>query len=403
MALRPGRRTVGRPEDVGPLDVALGLAVVVVAELEVWVPALGSGGLSSEHRPVLAVAAAMAGAALIIRRAAPLVTLAVVMTAAQAQIWLTGTESVTGLAAVLVALFTVGVVADRRSALLGVAVAAWWVLLQGEDLADYAFGLLLVGGPWGAGRLVRGRQLLLDELGRRNAQLEVEQGRTAQLAVAEERARIARDLHDVVAHSLTVMVVQAQAAEAHLVSPRGDLGQAVEAVTAVQEVGRSALTEARRLVGALAEDGDAVLSPSPTLDDVEALVETVRATGLAVSLIVTGERRALPPGVDLTGYRVVQEALTNALKHARGAPAVVRVTYGRESVEVRVTDEGIRPAVTPGEDAVGGRGLQGMRHRVESCGGRLTLETQAGGGFAVAAFFPLVQPAVGDDAQRAAR
>jgi signal transduction histidine kinase len=400
MALRRSGRGAGTPVRVGRLDVAFGLSAVVAAELEVWVPALGSGALSAGHRPALTIAALTAGGALIIRRAAPLVTLALVMSGVQVQIWLAGTESVTGLAAVLVALFTVGLAADRRPALLGLAVAAWWVLLQGEDLADHAFGLLLVGGPWVAGRLVRGRQVLLDELGRRNAELVIEQRRTAQLAVAEERGRIARDLHDVVAHSLTVMIVQAQAAEAHLASPRGEVGRAVEALAAVQDVGRSALTEARRLVGALAENSDPVLSPSPTLDDVEALVETVRATGLAVSFVVTGERRALPPGVDLTGYRVAQEALTNALRHAGGAPAAVGVTYGRESVEVRVADEGIR---SPGEKVAGGRGLRGMQQRVESCGGRLTVETRAGGGFVVAALFPAGPPAVGDATRRAAR
>jgi signal transduction histidine kinase len=400
MALRPGRRTVGWPGRVGRRDVMVGVVLVVAGELEVWVPLLSSGVQAVEHRPLLTVAALVAGAALVVRRAAPVLASALVLAAVQAQIWLAGTESVTGLAALLVALFSVGMAGNRRVALLGLALAVWWVLLEAQDFADLAFGGLLVGGPWMAGRLVRGRQVLLDELGRRNAALEIEQEKTARLAVAEERARIARDMHDVVAHSLTVMVVQAQAAEAQLASPRGDLVKATEALTAVQQVGRSALTEARRLVGALAEDGDAVPSPSPTLGDVEALVETMRTAGLAVSLTVSGERRALSPGVELTGYRVVQEALTNALKHAPGAPVFVRVTYRRAGVDVEVADEGA-PVAASGEEVTGGRGLPGMRHRVESCGGRLTVEAPGDGGFVVAARFPTPQPTVAGSLPRA--
>ena len=145
--------------------MALGLAVVVAGVLEVWVPALSSGAQAMEQRPALTLAALVAGAALVLRRVRPLLSLPLVLAAVQVQIWLAGTESLAGLAAVLVALFAVGTTAARQPALLGLGVAAWWVLVQGEDLADYAFGLLLVGGPWVAGRLVRGRQLLLDELG----------------------------------------------------------------------------------------------------------------------------------------------------------------------------------------------------------------------------------------------
>ena len=283
------------------LDVALGLAVVVAGALEVWVPALSSGEQAMGHRPALTLAALVAGAALVLRRVRPLLSLLLVLAAVQAQIWLAGTESLAGLAAVLVALFAVGMTSGRQPALLGLGVAAWWVLLQGEDLADHAFGLLLVGGPWVAGRLVRGRQLLLDELALRNRELEAEQRKTAVLAAAEERARIARDMHDVVAHSLTVMIVQAQAAEAHLASARGDPERAAEAVSAVQHVGRDALLQTRRLVGALADDGAPALSPSPGLAEVDALVGTVRGAGLPVTLTVSGPLRAMPPGVDGTG------------------------------------------------------------------------------------------------------
>lgn len=388
MTLRPGTGTAGGPDRVSRLDVALGAAAVVVGELEVWVPALSSGRQAMEHRPALTLAALVAGAALVFRRVRPLLSLPLVLAAVQAQMWLAGTESVTGLAAVLVALFAVGTTAARHPALLGLGVAVWWVLLQGEDLADQAFGLLLVTGPWAAGRLVRGRQLLLDELGVRNRQLEAEQRKTAVLAAAEERARIARDMHDVVAHSLTVMIVQAQAAEAHLTSARGDPDRAAEALSAVQHVGRDALLQTRRLVGALADDGDAARSPSPGLAGVDALLDTVRGVGLPVTLATSGPPRALPPGVDGTAYRLVQEALTNVVKHAGPAAAVVRIAYRPGGLDVEVSDDGAGPGAAAIAGEAGGRGLQGMRYRVEACGGRLTVEAPEGGGFVVAARFP---------------
>jgi len=387
VTLRPGTGTAGGPDRVSRLDVALGLAVVVAGVLEVWVPALSSGAQAMEQQPALTLAALVAGAALVLRRVRPLLSLPLVLAAVQAQIWLAGTESVTGLAAVLVALFAVGTTAARQPALLGLGVAAWWVLVQGEDLADYAFGLLLVTGPWAAGRLVRGRQLLLDELGLRNRELEAEQRKTAELAAAEERARIARDMHDVVAHSLTVMIVQAQAAEAHLTSARGDRERAAEAVSAVQHVGRDALLQTRRLVGALA-DGDAALSPPPGLAEVDALVDTVRGAGLPVALVTSGPPRALPPCVDGTVYRVVQEALTNVVKHAGSAAAAVRITYRPGVLDVEVSDEGGGPGGATALAGSGGQGLRGMRYRVEACGGCLTVAARESGGFVVAARFP---------------
>jgi signal transduction histidine kinase len=384
---RPGTRAAGGRGRIGRLDVAVGLVVLVLGELEVWIPALGPGGPATDGRGVLTAVALVAGTAVAVGRLVPLLALAVAIGAGQAQLWLTGSESVTGLAAVLLILFALGLAADRGPALVGLAVAAGWVLLAGDDLADHAFAMLLVGGPWLAGRLVRGRQALLDELSRRNAELEAERGRTALLAAAEERARIARDVHDVVAHSLTVMIVQTEAAEAHLTSPRGDRRRAIEALGAAQRVGRRALAEVRQVVGALAEDG-AAYSPPPTPGELDALVGTVRDAGLPVTVSVTGARRELPPGVDLTVYRVVQEALTNVVRHSGATSATVRISYRADEVEVEVTDAGGGEGPGAWPEGSGGRGLLGMRQRVEACGGRLLVDAPDSGGFAVAACFP---------------
>ena len=156
----------------------------------------------------------------------------------------------------------------------------------------------------------------------------------------------------------------------------------------MQHVGRDALLQTRRLVGALADDGDAALSPSPGLAEVDALVGTVRGAGLPVTLSVSGPLRALPPGVDGTAYRLVQEALTNVVKHAGPAAASVRITYRPGGLDVEVSDDGAGPGGQSIAGESGGRGLQGMRYRVEACGGRLTVRAPEAGGFVVAARFP---------------
>jgi signal transduction histidine kinase len=209
-------------------------------------------------------------------------------------------------------------------------------------------------------------------------------------------------MHDVVAHSLTVMIVQAQAAEAHLCSVRGDRARATEAVMAVQQIGRGALAETRRLVGALADGGTAELSPSPTLSQVDGLVSTLRAAGLPVTLVVMGVRRAVPADVDLTCYRLVQEALTNVVKHAGSAPVEVRISFRPDSVAVEVADQGPGPGASAGRDGAGGRGLRGMRHRVEACGGRLQVDSSPNGGFVVAASFPAARQGITETVHGAA-
>jgi signal transduction histidine kinase len=202
-------------------------------------------------------------------------------------------------------------------------------------------------------------------------------------AVVEERARIARELHDVIAHNVSMMVVQAGA-------ERRALGEGSpstrEVLGTIEEIGRSALTEMRRLVGMLRSDGVDPLSPQPGLDDLATLVGQVREAGLPVELHVDGEPRPLPVGIELSAYRIVQEALTNSLKHAGEARADVYVRYGSDSLEIEVRDDGAR---APARAATGGHGLVGMRERVALYGGRLDAGARPDGGFSVRALLPV--------------
>jgi signal transduction histidine kinase len=202
-----------------------------------------------------------------------------------------------------------------------------------------------------------------------------------QQAVAAERARIARELHDLVTHNLSVMVVQAGAAgEVFDEHPQ----QARAALAAIEETGRRALSELRRLLDVVAEEEDLAYDPQPGLRRLDELVASVRATGLGVDLTVEGSPRLLSPALELSAFRIVQEALTNVLKHARATRASVRVRFGTDTLELEVADDGVGAATTDG-----GRGLVGMRERAALFGGEVAAGTRPGGGFAVRARMPL--------------
>jgi signal transduction histidine kinase len=216
--------------------------------------------------------------------------------------------------------------------------------------------------------------------------LEREQAEALRRAAEHERARIARELHDVVTHNVSVMVIQAGAARQVM---RADPDQAREALLAVEAGGRAAMTELRHVMGLLTmdEDGAGDLTPQPGVDRLAELVRRVRATGLPVELAVTGEPRALLPGVELTVYRVVQEALTNTVKHAAGASATVVVEYAADQLRVEVTDTGGAPGPSA---ATGNRsGLVGLAERLAVYGGQLQAGPRVSGGYRVTARIPL--------------
>jgi signal transduction histidine kinase len=292
----------------------------------------------------------------------------------------------------LVALYTAAAYHERPVSIPAGVAAGLMVLLilyvQKEPVEPDAVlaECLIVGAAWFLGdgaRIRRGQLVMLEDRARR---LEREREERVQRAVGEERRVIARELHDVVAHNVSVIVAQAGAAQRiSQTQPREALG----ALGSIERIGREALVEMRRLMGLLRPDPERVMksSPQPGLDQLELLVEQVREAGVPVRLTIEGTPRSLPVGLDLSAYRIVQEALTNVLKHAGPARADVLVRYRPSSLELIVTDDG---AALPEDD--GDRipyGQLGMRERVALFGGELRAGPRPGGGYQVAATLPI--------------
>jgi signal transduction histidine kinase len=236
---------------------------------------------------------------------------------------------------------------------------------------------------WVAGFALRERSEQAEAAEMRATLAERERDAAARIAVAEERARIARELHDIVAHAVSVMVLQVGAVRHKLPDA---LAEDRDALQGVERAGRTALAEMRRLLAATRGDGDeAELGPQPGLDGLDALVEEVGRAGLPVQLHVDGEPVQLPRGIDLSAYRIVQEGLTNALKHARATKADVTVRYGLTELQLEVRDDGEGSSTNDGV----GHGLLGIRERVKIYGGEMTAGTVNGGGFVLSTRLPL--------------
>jgi signal transduction histidine kinase len=359
------------------------LAVFGVAEL--WI-------VGVNLKPIAAPATVVAALALAWRRRAPLLTVAVTFGAIVAESWLGVSlqKPDAPMLIALVAVYTVGAYLPLRESAFGIAfsLACIWLAISGQTTnghSDYAFMTVMLSGAWLVGRGMHGRVSQASELAERTRRLETEADAERRAAVAEERRRIARDLHDVIAHSVSVMVVQAGAAED--IAERNQSG-VLEPIRAVQETGRAALVEISRLLGLLREDGAELgLTPQPRSDDIPELAAQARAAGLPVELRVEGRPRTLPLGVDLSLYRIAQEALTNARKHS-GAAAEIVLRYQEREVELEIDNEP-GPA-TNGHS--GGHGLIGMRERVAVFGGSLEAGPQPDGSFRVRARLPLETP-----------
>jgi signal transduction histidine kinase len=252
--------------------------------------------------------------------------------------------------------------------------------IAGDIFFPSTFGMLFLL----AGRAVRSRSRLTAELHEAAVRAHEAREAEAERAVAEERRRIAREMHDVVAHSVSMMVVQAGGARRIL---ERDPARAVAAAELIERTGREALAEMRALLGVLHHDEHAEYAPQPTMRELDALAERARSAGVPVTVKVDGERRELPAGLDLAAYRVVQEALTNVVKHSGGAPAEVSVHYRADAVEVRISDRGNGSVST--RLGGGGHGLVGMRERVRMYGGELQAGRRRGGGFEVHVRLPL--------------
>jgi signal transduction histidine kinase len=288
----------------------------------------------------------------------------------------------------MAAAFLLGNLRDDTQARVGLA-----VVLSGAAIIVYnnphhapgelVFTPVLFGIGWLAGYALRERAQRAEAAELRANQAEREREATARIAVAEERARIARELHDIVAHSVSVMVLQVGAVRHKLPDT---LARDSDALRSVEQTGRAALGEMRRLLGAMRSDGeDAERSPQQGLDGLDSLIEEVGRAGLPVRLKVEGERFRLPPAADLSAYRIVQEGLTNALKHAHASQADVVLRYAPNELQIEVHDDGEGALTSDGL----GHGLIGVRERVKIYGGEMSAATATGGGFILSARLPL--------------
>lgn len=379
LSLRPGRPS--------PVDVALAVFFAVVVVIEGYTEA------AVAHPVVHAAVAAPAMLAMAWRRVHPVPVAVVVVLALSV---LAGNGGGLSIAlALLIVSFTVGSETEGRASWFGLAVLAVpftvSLLFDLQDAAagDVAAVVTLVVVPWTAGRTLRQRA---DHLARALAhaeRIEVEREREVELAATQERVRLARELHDVVSHSISVIAIQAQAVRRRL---RPDQTREIADLAGVESSAREAMAEMRRLFGVLRERGEhASLSPQPGLGELERLLGQVQSTGMQVDLVTEGSPHELSPGLDLAAYRIVQEALTNALRHSGCQRVEVRLGYRPGELAVTVEDDGrgIGPDARNGQ---AGHGLRGIRERAELYGGTLDVGRGAGGGTRVRARLPVGAP-----------
>jgi signal transduction histidine kinase len=384
--------------------------ILAVALLAIGLPQLFLQDLDSELAPYYRDPDVVAGlivsaivAVLVVRRRAPLAGLAAIIGGEALLSYLGYAPSLADVISFLVLVYSVA--AHRALAYSALGGAAAFVAFGGLMLSyptdvtpvEFTANIAVLVGVWWLGRGLRLRRAYLAELEDRAHRLERAAEGNARAARVEERARIARELHDVVAHHVSVMTVQAGAARRII---DRDPESSREALITIESLGRTALSEMRRIVGVLRTDRERErdeapshreLSPQPGLHDLGGLVDRVRETGLMVQLWIEGEPRALSPGVDLAVFRLVQEALTNTLKHAGPqARAWVRIHYAGPNVNVEIEDDGRGAAASlHGNGDNPGHGLVGMRERVALYGGELRIGPRAGGGFEVRARFPM--------------
>lgn len=370
-------------------DIALAVAVVVLGQSEVWLRD------DVQPRPAAAVCELVLGAALAWRRVAPTTTVAIVAVAGTV-------EAIAGvplqsplnpIIASVIAAYSLFVHASARRAVAGggimLAAIATQSASQHQELGSFAWAVVLLSGVAAVGWTVRSRTERVGDLEQEALELERAREEQAREAVTQERARIARELHDVVSHSISVIAIQAQAVQRRL-GPGHE--KEVEDLRAVESTARQAMVEMRRLLGVLRADGESLpLAPQPGLAQLPALVDRASKAGLHVEVSTTGTPAPLPAGLDLTAYRVVQEALTNTLKHASARTASVALGYTTDELRLTVEDDGrshsdvAAAAPSPGQ----GHGLIGMAERVSFYGGRLVTGPLDGRGFRVDVHLPI--------------
>ncbi len=363
---------------VNPVFVDWGLAATatVTTQLAIW---LGSD--AADHRLAAAALAAVITVPIAVRRRFPLLVGVVVPSVSAVDHALWNPSSIGYPLATFLALYALAVWTRPRPFVVGTALVVATDFLAaaatgGAMAGTVPFVIVVVVVMVLVRRVVGDRE-------RRADMAERERDVAAREAVLEERSRIARELHDVIAHNVSMMVIQAGAERRDL---EGSGSVTRDVLEAIERTGRGALTEMRRLVGMLRSDGGEPLAPQPKLSDLGALATQVRAAGLPVDVDIEGEQRELPAGIELAAYRIIQEALTNAIKHADGATATVRVCYRADRLELEITDTGTDTATSA---SGGGHGLVGMRERVALYGGRFDATRPPGGGFAIRVLLPV--------------
>lgn len=379
---------VGAASWVRRPDVRDGLLVLGFA-LAGTIETLGASGFGAPRGVVLALV--LAGAATLWwRRRAVLASAlaATLIVFGGAALWQVADTIATPGIVLFCSGFALAAYGARRTAIAGlvafVVVLGASAVAKGKGLEDAVFLGTIYLIVWGAGMTVRSRQALAARLADRAAILEHERDKSAAAAASSERARIARELHDVVAHCVNVMVLHA-GAERRVVE--AEHPATAEAFRAIEDTGRQALDELRRLLGIVRTGDEAPLEPQPALADLPTLVQRTRAAGTPVQLDVTGPARPLPPGLELSAYRIVQEALTNSLKHAPNAAVTARVRYRPDALELEVT--GAPTSAPPPSKTTGvGAGIIGMHERANLFGGTLRTGPTPEGGWHVQAQLP---------------
>ena len=375
-------------------DLIVAGAITVIAQAETWTSE------SCDPKPGFAAAALGISLPLVWRRVAPIPVLALIFVPLFAMTLMDNRLDAAYIMLALIAAFTAvgSYCANRRQAAVGLGIGLTLLaVLFGLEAAtaseaddptpfgDFVFVGGIIGAFWALAVALRERSLRTEALEDRAQRLEREREERARQAVAEERARIARELHDVVAHSVSVIAVQTGSMRRRL---RHEHPAEAEELAATERTARQALAEMRRMLGLLRADHDDVaLAPQPGIADVDDLVEQSRGTGLDIRLHVEGEPTALAPGIDLAAYRIVQEALTNVIKHAGPAHAEVAVRFRERELELEVTDDGRGPRASQNG---GGHGLVGMRERAALYSGSVEAGPQPDGGFAVRARLPII-------------
>jgi signal transduction histidine kinase len=365
-------------------DVLLAAFIVVLGLLQT----IFDNDLSTAEIAANVVIAVGLGVLLAFRRRIPLLLLTLMFATALLEplVGESGNGEFFGLFVLVVIYTSAAHTEGRRMWLAGAMTVVFGLVVAVNDPESLNVGAaiffgMLFGVPWTVGRMVhhrRKREIALEE---RADALEREQDQRARVAVAEERQRIARELHDVVAHAISVIVVQARGGRRML---DAEPAEARGAFDTIERTGQEALGEMRRLLGLLRESEEEVaLAPQPTLARLDELVGQVRDAGLPVELAIEGHATELPPGVDLSAYRIVQEALTNALKHAGPATARVTIRYAADNLELEIADDG------SGSGGNGtGHGLVGIKERVAMLGGELETGGRPAGGYTVRARLP---------------